>query len=358
MIRHRIPVVVCCILCAAAASAGELSPEALFTRCAPSVVMVTAVETVPHGLANRTRDLLNPFPVWEIPGDVLRFAFYPLMVVVRGPRKAGGSGVIISDDGLLLTNHHVIEDSDVFWITLHDRRVIAAELIGSDPAEDYALLKLKLEAGETVAPAALGDASRLQPGSRVYAIGSPLRLRQSFSRGIVAAMYRRVHGPFQDYIQTDLTIGSGSSGGPLFNARGELVGLTSLMYAVMERTGGVTFSVPINSIQEGLPRLKADRRVVRGYLGVLLRDCTPRMIREHKLRRTVGACVDEVALQSPARKAGLQPGDVIVKYGDLMIKDARTLARAALNTRPGTVVPVMLFRGRTLALCQVEIGKL
>jgi serine protease Do len=353
-----ITVLVCVLtLWASGAHGAGLTPAELFKKCAPSVVTVTAVETVPQGFANRTIDLLNPLPLLDTPGDALSFVLYPLFVLMNGPSKAGGSGTIISHDGLVLTNHHVIEDCDVFWVTLNDRRLIEAELIGSDAAEDYALLKLKLGKEETVTPAKLGDSSKLEPGAPVYAIGSPLGLRQTFSKGMVAAMHRRINGPFQDYIQTDLTIGAGSSGGALFNARGEVVGVTTLMFAVMEQTGGVTCSIPINSVKEGLDRLKKDKRVDRGHLGVLLRDCTPRLIKEHDLKRTVGACVEEVSFgPCPARQAGLQTGDVIVKYGDLIVKDARTLARTVLNTKPGTIVQIEFFRGNTYARRTIKIA--
>ena len=339
------------LLIASPCAARDLGPRALYEKCAPSVVMVTAVETVPHGLANRTLDLLNPFPVWEIPGDVLSFAFYPLFAAVNGPLKMGGSGVIIDAEGHFLTNHHVIELGNVFWATLHDRRVVRATLIGSDKAEDYALLKLDLKNGEKVVPAALGDSAALRQGDRIAAIGSPLRLWQSLSTGVVAGVERRVTGQFQDYIQTDLTIGQGSSGGPLFNARGEVVGITSLMHAVVEETGGVTFSIPINSVKEGLERLKKDGKLARGFLGAHLKDVTPRVTKKFKLTAKSGACVYKLTLtadflRSPAEAAGLQPGDVVIQYGKTKIDRARTLARAVLNTKPATDVVVTFLRGK------------
>jgi len=340
----------------------ELGPRALYEKCSPSVVMVTAVETVPRGLANRTLDLLNPFPILDIPGDVLSFVFYPLFALVNGPMKMGGSGVIIDKEGHFLTNHHVIEGCNVFWATLSDRRVIRARLIGSDKDEDYALLKLELKKSDKIVPAKLGDSAALRQGDRVAAIGSPLRLWQSLSTGVVAGIDRRVAGPFQDYIQTDLTIGQGSSGGPLFNARGEVVGITSLMIATVESTGSVTFSIPINSVKEGLDRLKKDGKLERGFMGVHIKDVTPRVAKKFKLSAKAGACVYELTLPrgmflSPARAAGLLPGDVIIRYGNTDIDRARTLARAVLNTKPATAVVVTLYRGKTLLRRTVKIGR-
>lgn len=339
------------------ASSAELSPAELYEKCAPSVVMVTAVETVPRGIANRTVDLINPFPLIDTPGDALRLAFYPFRVLIFGPVKAGGSGVIIDREGHLITNHHVVEGADIFWATLHDRRVVQATLLGSDAEEDYALLKLELDPGETVSPAALGSSSALRPGDAVYAIGSPLRHQQTFSRGVVAGLDRRLDGRFQDFVQTDLTIGAGSSGGPLFNAAGEVVGLTSMMYAVLERTGDITFSIPIDSVREGLGQLREQGRVVRGFVGVHVCDVTPRTAKEFRIDARAGALVVAVesrfkplrlALQCPAGDAGIERGDVIVKYGDLSIDRARTLARAVLTTKPGTEVPVEFWRGKEL----------
>jgi len=346
------------------AGAGELAPSELYRKCAPSVVMVTSVETVPHGLASRTIDLLTPFPILAIPRNVLRFATYPLVVLVNGPMKAGGSGVIIDDKGHFITNHHVIEHGDVFWATLDDRRLLRATLVGSDREEDYALLKLELEEGETVTPVSLGDSCLLQPGDMVAAIGSPLRLRQTLSVGVVAAVERRMQGPFQDFIQTDLTIGSGSSGGPLFNARGEVVGITSLMHSVVEQTGGITMSIPIHTVGEGLDQIKEKGSVTRGYIGACVKDVTPRLVEELELsvEPGEGACITELTHMrspffSPGASAGLRKGDVVMKYGELNIDRARTLARAVLNTAPGTTVEVWFYRGRTLLKADVKASR-
>lgn len=354
------------LFCALLMSAGEAragdepgwDASAFYEQCAPSTVMITAVETFPKGMLNRTREAVQPFPLYRIPFDLLGLVFYPLEVPAFGLRKWGGSGVIIDEEGHLLTNHHVIEGGDVFWAELHDRRLLRAELIGSDSAEDYALLKLGLEGGE-VTPAKLGDSSEVTVGDAVVAIGSPLRLRQSLAIGVVAGLERRIQAGsgrpragFQDYIQTDLTIGFGSSGGALFNQDGEVIGLTTMMVAG-GRTGVVTFSVPINVVKERLPELKEHGQVTRGYIGAHVKDVTPRLIEELDLKVTSGACIYNVrgALfrPPPARRAGLQRGDVVIEYNlpgrPLAIDRARPLARAVLNTRPGTEAEIVFMRG-------------
>ncbi len=349
----------------AAEPAEDLEPDALYDKCAPSVVMVTTVETIPYGFGRRTLRLLKPFPILEIPGNVISFATYPLLILVSGgPLKYGGSGVVIDEKGHFLTNHHVIKPGNVYWATMSDRRLIRAKFIGSDEHEDYALLKLELKEGEKVVPATLGDSSTLRAGDRVAAIGSPLRLHQTVSAGIVAGLDRRdLGGPFQDYIQTDLTIGQGSSGGPLFNGRGEVIGITTAMIGgAFQPAGGVTFSVPIDSVEEGLGQLKKHGKVTRGFLGVHIKDVTARAAKKFALEAKTGACIWEfspprAALFSPAANAGLEPGDVIVRYGALEIDRARTLARAVLTTEPGTTVTVTFVRGKTLHRRQVTIDR-
>jgi S1-C subfamily serine protease len=334
-----------------AGRAPDPSRRDFFRRHAPSVVMITAVQTPAKGAVNRTRDLLRPWPVWSIPLDALQLALYPVRVLLLGPIKAGGSGVIIDDDGHVLTNHHVIEDANVLWVTLHDRRVVRATLVGSDADEDFALLRMQVEEGIQVRPAKLGRSADVRPGDRVYAIGSPLRLHQTFSAGQISGIERREQelGPFQDYLQMDLTIGAGSSGGPLFNANGEVVGLTTLMFATLEETGGVTMAVPIDNIREGLGQLKKEGAVTRGFLGAHIKDCTPRVAKKFGLQARAGACIweleDGFLKGSPARRAGLRPGDVIVQWGKAKIDRAHTLARAVLNTKPGTRVAVTYVRG-------------
>jgi serine protease Do len=346
---------------AATARAGDASRRAFFEEHAPSVVMITAVQSPSQGAVNRTLDLLDPFPIWSIPFDALRLGLYPVQLLLAGPIKAGGSGVIIDAEGHVLTNHHVIVDCDVIWVTLHDRRVLEAELVGSDRSEDYALLKIKPQNGLKLRPAKLGESADLQQGDRCYAIGSPLRLHQTFTAGQISGRKRRSVGTFQDYLQMDLTIGSGSSGGPLFNAKGEVIGLTTLMYSTIENTGGVTMAVPIDNIKEGLDDLKKAGKVTRGFIGVHIKDCTSRVVKKFNLKVTSGACIWEfdcpIWRTNPARRAGLRPGDVVTRWGDRPISEAHDLARAVLNAKPGGRVVVTYARGDKKATATVVVGK-
>lgn len=346
------------------ANAEDLTPSQLFNLRSKSVVMVTAVETVPRGFFNCTRDLLNPFPLYKIPGRVISFVAYPLIVVIDGPMKAGGSGVIVGADGCFVTNNHVIEDANVFWATMTDGSLIRADVIGSDEDEDLAVLKMRLPKGKSVEPAPLAEYSQIQRGDSVYAIGSPLRLQNTITSGIVSAKSRRMTGPFQDYIQTDLTIGAGSSGGPLFNGKGEVIGITSAMLAVVEETGGMTFSIPVDVVKEDVTQLSKDTKmrfthVTRGYIGTELKDVTPRIVDELKLKTKSrsGAVIYDLDTfgGAPAEKAGLKKGDIIIKYNGVDIADARSLARLVLSTKPTTKVPVVYIRGEKTLTVTVEV---
>ena len=342
------------------ARAEELTPREIYDLRAKSVVMVTAVETVPQGLVNRTKNLFNPFPVYKIPGRIIGFVVYPIVVIFEGPLKAGGSGVIVDAEGHFVTNQHVIDDADVFWATMEDGSLIRADVVGSDELEDLALLKMRLAKEQSVEPAPLGQYSEIARGDSVYAIGSPLRLQDTLTRGIVSAKGRRIMGPFQDFIQTDLTIGVGSSGGPLFSEKGEVVGITSAMFAVVEKTGGLTFSIPVDVVQAALPQLKEHGTITRGFIGVQIKDVTPRIVDELKLKTQPrdGAVIYKVTSSffgSPAAKTGLKRGDIIIKYDGIEIDNARTLARLVLATKPSTAVPVVYIRGEEERTATIDV---
>jgi serine protease Do len=249
----------------------------------------------------------------------------------ESPRQGSGSGFIIDKQGLVLTNYHVIEDADRITVTLADGRGFRADVVGTDPAIDVALLRIPSAGGLPEAP--LGDSDTLRVGEWVCAIGNPLGYVHSVTVGVVSFIGRKLFDPsLDDYIQTDAAINFGNSGGPLINARGEVIGINS---AISSRACNIGFAVPINQAIAILPQLEARGRVSRGFLGVLLTDVTPDLQRALKLTVARGALVQEITPDSPAQRAGLRPYDVIIQVDDHEVWTNQELIREISGRMPG-----------------------
>ncbi len=261
------------------------------------------------------------------------------------PSRGAGSGFIIDREGFILTNHHVIDNADRITVTLSDGRAFRAEVVGTDPAIDVALIKI---AGAHDLPeAALGNSDELRVGEWVCAIGNPLGYVHSVTVGVVSFIGRKLFdASLDDYIQTDAAINFGNSGGPLINARGEVIGINS---AVSSRTSSIGFAVPINQAVSIVPQLKASGRVSRGYMGVLLTDVTAPLQRALALQVSRGALVQDVTGDSPADRAGLHVYDVIVDVEGTDIASNEDLIRNISARQPGSIARVQLVRdGRRL----------
>ncbi|MDT8406541.1 MAG: DegQ family serine endoprotease [Methylococcales bacterium] len=257
------------------------------------------------------------------------------------PRETSslGSGFIISTDGYVLTNHHVVNNADEIIVRLNDRRELEAELIGSDEQTDIALLKIEANNLPTVD---IGDAKNLKVGEWVLAIGSPFGFEQSVTAGIVSAKGRSLpNGNYVPFIQTDVAINPGNSGGPLFNMNGEVVGINSQIYS---RTGGfmgLSFAIPMDVAMNVVKQIKSQGKVSRGWLGVQIQDVTRELAESFGMKRPVGALVAKVIKDSPADQAGIEIGDIIVEFngtpvetsGDLppMVGMTEINSRAILN---------------------------
>lgn len=257
-------------------------------------------------------------------------------------RSSLGSGFIISRDGYVITNNHVVADAEEVIVRLHDRRELVAEVIGSDPRSDIAVLKIE---GKDLPVAQLGDSARLKVGEWVLAIGSPFGFDHSVTAGIVSAMGRSL--PNENYIpfiQTDVAINPGNSGGPLFNLDGEVVGVNSQIYS---RTGGfmgLSFAVPINVVTEVYRQLRETGRVSRGWLGVLIQDVTRELAESFGMERPQGALVAKILPDSPAAAAGLEVGDVIVRYDGREIGFSSDLPPMVGATAAGRKVQIEVMR--------------
>ncbi|MDH7452877.1 Do family serine endopeptidase [Luteimonas composti] len=260
--------------------------------------------------------------------------------------RAMGTGFIISDDGYVLTNHHVIDRADEVKVTLSDRREFTAKVVGSDEQSDVALLKIE---GKGLPVLRTGDASSVKPGQWAVAIGSPFGFEQTVTAGIVSAVGRSnpyANQQYVPFIQTDVAINQGNSGGPLLNTRGEVIGINSQIFSNSGGYMGVAFAIPIDVAMNVVDQLKDTGRVQRGQLGVLFsRDpVTAEQARGFGLPDTLGALVTEVVPGSPADKIGIEPGDVIRSADGVTIRQPGDLPPIVGNKVPGTKMKIVVFR--------------
>jgi serine protease Do len=285
----------------------------------------------------------NPHDLEQMPEFFRRFFDAP-----GGPghgtpdRQGAGSGFIIEDDGYIMTNHHVVEGADEIIVRLADRREFKAELIGSDPLSDVALLKIDAKALPTLK---LGDSESLRPGEWVVAIGSPFNFEQSVTAGIVSAKGRSTNQQqYVPFIQTDVAINRGNSGGPLLNMEGEVVGINSWILSSGGGYMGLSFSIPIETASAAVTQLREHGKVSRGLLGVQVGAVTREMAEALSLDRPVGALVNDVTDGSAAEKAGIQPGDVILKFKGDTVEMWSDLPPLVGANPPGTRAEVLVSR--------------
>ncbi len=270
-----------------------------------------------------------------------------------------GSGVILDQDGNILTNNHVVAEADELEVQLADGRRFAAEVIGSDPKTDLAVIRLDGEFGD-LPTGELGDSETLQVAQWVLAVGSPFGLTQTVSAGIVSAKGRSgiTKLDYESMIQTDAAINPGNSGGPLINLRGEVVGINTAIYS---RTGGymgIGFAIPINMARGILDDLIAGREPVRGWLGVSIRNLTPEMAEMFDYEGTDGVLVDHVVEGSPAEEAGLKAGDIIMEYNGKSLSTIDQLQQRVTATEPNTTAKIVVWREGARKTLKVKVGDL
>ena len=275
----------------------------------------------------------------------------------RFRRQASGSGFIIRDDGVILTNNHVVENAKEITVTLTDKREFSAKVLGRDPKTDLAVLKI--EPKGNLPAAKLGDSDALQVGDWVMAIGNPFGLSNTVTAGIVSAKGRAIGaGPYDDFIQTDAPINPGNSGGPLFNEQGEVVGINSAIFSQSGGNIGIGFAVPINLAKQLLPELETKGSVTRGWLGVAIQKITPELAQSLGVDEARGALVADVTGGSPAEKGGLKRGDVIVTYDSKKVEDSAVLPALVAATPVGKTVPVEVIRNGKTKTLEVTVSKL
>jgi serine protease Do len=271
-------------------------------------------------------------------------------------QRSLGSGFIINKEGLILTNNHVVEQTDEIKVTLADKREFRAKIIGRDSKTDLALIRI--EADTPLEPLPLGDSEKLEVGDWVVAIGNPFGLGHTVTAGIVSAKFRQLGaGSYDNFIQTDASINPGNSGGPLLNTVGEVVGINSAIFTQTGGSVGIGFAIPINMAKDLLPQLEKGK-VVRGWLGVLIQKITPELKDKLDLKDEKGALVADVVSGGPAEKAGLKRGDVIVSFDGKEIEEMKQLPYVVASTPVGKMVTVELIRKGKKNALQVEVGEL
>ena len=303
-------------------------------RATPSVVNVFTTHRVKVAPFGAPRGSGDPFD------DFFRQFFPGLPRELE--QKSLGSGVIIDHQGFILTNHHVVANADEIQVKLSDTRSFPAELVGSDPRTDVALIRVQ---GKDLPQARLGNSDDLGVGDWVLAIGNPFGLEETVTAGIVSAKERVIGaGPFDNFIQTDASINPGNSGGPLIDEDGKVVGVNSAIYSRSGGSVGIGFAIPINLAMQIVGELRSHRRVVRGWLGVAMQDVTPELARSFGLSSDDGALISDIYRGGPAHRAGVRRGDVIVGFNGRPVKNSRELSRWASEVAIGTSVKVDIVR--------------
>jgi serine protease Do len=273
-----------------------------------------------------------------------------------------GSGVIVDKKGHILTNHHVIDDTDEIKVKLANGATYDAEIVGTDRRTDLAVLKLKGQLPADLTPATLGESETLRVGEWVLAIGAPFGFAQTVTAGIISAKGRSRVGMdrdmYEDFIQTDAAINRGNSGGPLMNLRGEVIGINTAIISPVGQNAGVGFAIPIDMAKRVLRDLIASGKVTRGYLGIGIQDLTLDLAKRFGVPQAKGALVTSVSPNTPAEKAGLKPGDVILRYSGKDIEDTAHLRNLVAGTDPGKTAELVVRRDGKERTLSVTVGQL
>jgi serine protease Do len=326
----------------------------------PSVVSISSVRQVEREQSNTRRfrstipDEFRGFFDDESFDRFFEFEF-PLPPDVF-ERHGLGSGVIVSEDGYILTNNHVVGDADEVTVTLSDKRQFSAEIIGTDKSTDLAVLKIN---ASDLKPAPLGDSEELDVGEWVVAMGSPFGLEQTVTAGIVSATSRANVGitDYEDFIQTDAAINPGNSGGPLVNLKGEVVGINT---AIATRNGGymgVGFAIPSQMARYVLDGIIADGHVTRGWLGAVIQNLNHELAESFGYDSIEGVLIGDVVADGPADRAGLKPGDIVLRFNGQAVQTANELQNAVAATEPETKAELEIFRDGDRTTITVQIAK-
>ena len=320
----------------------------LAEKLMPSVVNISTSTTV---VTNS-----NPLPFQFPPGSPFEDMFKEFGTPQERKSAALGSGFIIDENGIVVTNNHVIQDADDIIVRVNGDQEYKAKVLGADPLMDIAVLQL--ETDEKFKPVGFGDSDKARIGDWVLAIGNPFGLGGTVTAGIISARNRSIGlSRYEDFIQTDASINSGNSGGPLFDMEGNVIGINT---AILGRNGsiGIGFSIPSNSAQQVIKQLIEFGETKRGWLGVRIQDVTKEIAEAEELDKPRGALVASVAENSPSEKAGIQAGDIILEFNGVEIKQMKELPAIVARTDVGKNVDVKIWRNKKEITKKVLLGRL
>ncbi len=322
----------------------------LIKKASPSVVNIIAVKVIrggdggpsPFGMEDPMRDFFERFFGGQVPKEYRQNAL--------------GTGFIIDEEGFILTNNHVVEQTEELKVRLSNEKEFKAQIIGRDPKTDLALIKI--DADRPVIPLILGDSDNVEVGDWVVAIGNPFGLGNTVTAGIVSAKYRQLGGgPYDNFIQTDASINPGNSGGPLINLDGEVIGVNSVIFSQSGGNIGIGFAIPINMAKQLLPQLRQGK-VKRSWIGVVIQNISPELKDKLALGTEEGALVSDVVSGGPADKAGIKRGDVIIRFDDKAIRSAHDLPFVVASAPIGSTATIEIIRGNQQINLQIKTEEL
>jgi serine protease Do len=337
------------LLASFTSQAGLIAPQELpdlVERVLPGVVNISSTTvshaTVPHGMEDF-------FQFWGIPRE-------------RKQSSLGSGFIINAEQGLVLTNHHVVSHATEVLVSFMDKKAYSARIVGLDPKLDLALLKIhddkkKVPAGLKQVP--LGDSEKVRIAEAVFAVGNPFSLQHTVTVGIISAKNRTIGiGPFDNFLQTDASINPGNSGGPLFNMKGEVIGINTAIFSRSGQSGGLGFAIPVNEAKAVLADLQRYGRVPRPWLGVLAERVTPALAQYYQLGSSKGVLLYNLINGGPADRSGLRPGDILLSVDGTEVQEPNDVERTINRKRPNDSVALKLLRGRKTLERSVTMSEL
>jgi serine protease DegQ len=324
----------------------------------PSAGLSAAAQKAMPSVVNVFTSTVVKIPINPFQGDP-RFRFFFGDQGEGEPQDSSslGSGVIVSPEGYILTNHHVVEAADQIEVALADGRKAAARVIGSDPETDLAVIKIDLPG--KLSAITFGHPEQAQVGDMVLAIGNPFGVGQTVTMGIISALKRDHLGlnTFENFIQTDAAINPGNSGGALVDVNGNLLGINSAIYSPNGGSLGIGFAVPANTAKKTMEQIIQSGSVTRGWIGTGVQELTPELAESFKLGNTEGVLITDVIRNSPAEQAGIKTGDILIAIDDKAVKGWSNMLETVSNITPGKVIAVKLMRDGVVVRLQVKVGK-